>query len=375
MAGGFRSDSVCLARLVILGVGCTLASPVLAGDWQRSVSVPVTYETDSNPTLAAQGSETLRRMKVAPSFKLTGSFDVDDLWANASLLVERSSNRSVSLPRRDPGLQVGWRHLLAAGEYGLVANYREASTRVAELEETGLITRDGTRRTRSIGANWRMATSERGTAAATADYSSVDDDGATGAGSRNTSVNLSYTYALSDRFEPFLRVMASHYVPANAGVTSDNTSVTAGAQIKGSDNLEWTVQGGPSRVSAAASATRWQGSLALRHAGIRHAATLEVGRSVSATGTSGFVESDRLRGSFTYTVGEHTHTGLDVSRARTKGLAANTMDQLSIWASHDLSQYWNARVNIIHKQRRQAGLDAASADMVGLTLIYSHLGF
>lgn len=372
---GARSDLIYPARLLSLAGSLILGSPVFAGDWQRSISVPVTFEADSNPTLGTQGSTDLKRTRIAPSLKLNGDFGTDDFWTSASVLVERSSDKNVSLPRQDPSFQFGWRHMFSTGEYGLVANYQEASTRVSELEETGLITKDGTRRSRSIAGNWKMAFSERSTLGITADHSTVGFDSGSQTGSSNTSLGVTYNLSWSDRIEPFLRISASHYVPESNTTSSDNTTFLAGARIASSDKVEWTIQGGPSRISAATSSSKWQGSIGLRHTGRRHTTTFEIARSVSATGANGFVESDRLKGGFAYTFDERTHAGVDILRTDNKGLIRNTMDQLGLWTNHELSRYWNARLNFTHKKRQQSGLDSASSNIVGLTLSYAPPGF
>lgn len=372
---GFRLDVSGSVRFFLLAAGCTLTLAAVAGDWRQSISVPFTYEADSNPTLAAQNSTVLRRARVVPDFKLNGSFGADEIWTNLSLMIERSSDKNISLPRQDPSLQFGWRRLTQKGEYGLVAKYKEASTRVSELEESGLIVKDGTRKTQSLAGNWRAAISERSSLAATADYSTVTYDSGTLPGSSNTSLSLNYTYGWTERIEPFLRLTTSHYVQNNATTASNNTTLMGGAQIKVSDNFDWTIQAGTSRVSGATSTDRWQGSLALHHSGQRSAASFEIGRSIGATGASGFVESDRLKANWSYTAGVHTQVGLDASRVNTKSLLPNTMNHLGLWASQELSPYWNARLSYQYKLRQQVGQASTTSALLGLSLVYAHPDF
>jgi hypothetical protein len=372
---GLRLDAACSVRFFLLAAGCTLTLAAVAGDWRQSISVPFTYEADSNPTLAAQSSTVLRRTRIVPDFKLNGSFGADEIWTNLSLMVERSSDKNISLPRQDPNLQFGWRKLTQKGEYGLVAKYQEASTRLTELEESGLIVKDGTRKTQTLAGNWRAAISERSSLAATADHSTVAYDSGALPGSSNTSLSLNYTYGWNERIEPFVRLTASHYLQNNATTASNNTTLIGGAQFKVSDNFDWTVQGGTSRISGATSTNHWQGSLALNHTSQRNTTSFEIGRSVGATGASGFVESDRLKANWSYAVGARTQVGLDASRVDTKSLLPNTMNQFGLWASQELSLYWNARLSYQYKQLQQAGQATASSALLGLSLVFAHPDF
>jgi hypothetical protein len=51
------------------------------------------------------------------------------------------------------------------------------------------------------------------------------------------------------------------------------------------------------------------------------------------------------------------------------------MQQLGAWASRELSPFLYVRLSYQHKLRRQSGQPDASADVLGLTLIYSLSGF
>lgn len=376
MAVAFRLRACYRGALSLVATGCALGSNnLLAGDWHQSVSVPVTYETDSNPTFVPSNSTTLRRTRIVPDYKLTGKFSEQEFWTNLALHVERSSDKNISLPRQDPSLQLGWRQTTQTGEFGLVAKYQEASTRESELQETGVIVRDGTRKTQSLGGNWRTSMSERSSLAANVDYTTVSYDGGTQTGNRNTSLSVNYTHVWSERIEPFLRLSTTHYVPTSSTLAAtNNATLTGGAQIKASDNMDWTVQASTSRISGTTSSNPWQGSIALRHMSERHTTSFELGRSVSAgaSGANGFVESDRAKGSWTYTVDARTHTGVDASRMSTKSLVPNVMSQVGAWVNHELSPYWNARLSYQYTQREQPGLAAVSSGLLGLSLIYTH---
>lgn len=368
----------CRVRLLFLVAGCTLGSaPVLAGEWDQSISLPTTLEHDSNLPLSATKKQGVSRLILVPAYSLTGTYGIDEFKAGLGLRVERSSDKNVSIDREDPNVLAGWRRLTETGEFGLTAKYAEVSSREAELQETGGATADSTRKTGSLGGVWRSAITELSTLTVDADFKTVSYDAGTQTNFNNLAAGISWTYAWSERIEPFLRVAVSHYDPDKSTATvtkSDYYTVNGGVKVKASEHLEWTAQGGPGRVSARTTDTGWQGSLAMQYRGDRYDVALNMGRSVTTSGDGGFVASDRVAGTFGYAIDERTGAGFSASWQDNKGDNPNTTQQLGAWASHELSPFWHARLYYQHRLRSEDRQPDASGDVLGVTLIYSSGG-
>lgn len=362
--------------LLLAATGSLGSLSALAGGWQQSISLPATLEYDTNPTLSTTDKTELWRARIAPAYSLTGTFGVDEFKAGLGLMVERPSNRAVSAARQDPNLALGWRRQTETGEFGLTAKYDKASTQSTELQETGRVVRDGTRTTKSLLGNWRSSISERSSLAADAQHTAVAYDSGTLNSYRNLSAGLTYSHALSARAEPFLRLSASRYEPDSALVSSSNLyTVMGGVKYLSSENLEWTAQAGAARVSGSASDTGWLGSFVMRYAAARSDYLLDIGRSVAPSGEGGFVQSDQARGTWTYSIDALTRAGLEASVRKTKGTTPNTMNLVGAWVSRDLSHFWSSRLYYQHKQRQQTGQSDASANVLGVTLVYTHPDF
>ena len=370
---------LCRARLIFLVAGCTFSSaPVLAGEWNQSISLPTTLEYDSNLPLSSTNKQGVSRLIAVPAYSLIGTYGVDELKAGLGLHVERSSDLRVSMNREDPNLLLGWRRLTETGEFSLTTTNDEVSSRAAELQDTGGITTDSTRKTASLKGGWRSAVTELSTLTANADYTTVSYDTGTQPNYTNLAADITWGYAWSERMEPFLRFSVSHYDPENTTATvatSDYYTATAGVKVKASEHMEWTVQGGPGKVVARTTDTGWQGSFDMRYLGDRYDAGFNVGRSVAVSGDGGFVATDRVTGAFSYAIGERSRAGFTASWQDTKGNSPNTMQQLGAWASHELSPFWHARLYYQHKLRSQNGQPDASGDVLGATLVYSPQGF
>ena len=362
---------------LLLAVTGSLGSlSALAGGWHQSISLPITLEYDTNPTLSSTDKTELWRARFAPAYNLTGTFGLDEFKAGLGVMIERPSDRNVVAARQDPNLALGWRRLTETGEYGLTAKYDKASTQSTELQETGRVVRDGTRTTKSLLGNWRSAISERSTLAADAQHTAVAYDSGTSTSYKNLSTGLTFSHAWSARAEPFLRVSASRYEPDSALVSSSNLyTVMGGLKYLSSENLEWTAQAGVARVSGSASDTGWLGSFVMRYVAARSDYSLDIGRSVSPSGEGGFIQSDQAKGAWTYSIDALTRAGLDASVRKTKGTSPNTMHLLGAWVSHDLSHFWSSRLYYQYKQRQQTGQDNASANVLGVTLVYTHPDF
>jgi hypothetical protein len=379
MAGAFRLKLRCRTRLLLLAAGCTLGSvPVLAGEWEQSISLPATIEHDTNLPLATTNKQGVSRLIVVPAYSLVGTYGLDELKAGLGLRVERSSDQRISIDREDPNLLFGWRRQTETGEFGLTATYQEVSSRAAELENTGGIAPDSTQKTGSLKGLWRSAVTERSTLSTDADYKMVSYDGGTQTDYKNLVAGISWNYTWSERIEPFLRFSASHYEPDKTTVSvakSDYYAATVGVKVKASEHLEWTAQGGPGRVSARTTDTGWQGSFDMKYRGDRYDVGFSMGRSVTTSGDGGFVASDRVASTFGYIIDERSSLGLFASWQDNKGDNPNTMQQLGASVSHELSQFWHARLYYQHKLRRQDGQSDASGDVLGVTLVYSPQSF
>lgn len=362
----------------MLAAGTLLSGlPVMADELQQSVSVFLGTEYDSSPALMTSDEEGVWRAKIMPSYNLIGTYGADEYKARLTLNLERSSDATLSANREDPSLLLGWKRQTETGEFGLSAKYEEVSTRITELSESGLLSADGTRINKSLAGNWRTALSERSDLLADVEYKDVSYDGGAYIDYANLAGGVTYSYALSERAEPFVRGAVSHYEPdGSLGVSSDYYSIVAGLKWKATERLNWSVQAGANRVSGQTEDNGWQGNFALNYDITPRAnMTMEMGRYVSPSGDGGFAESDQLKGTWGYAISERTRSGIEAYWRDYQGATPSTLYQLGAWVSHELSPFWNARLAYQYKQREQDGLPSASANQLGVSFVYTHPDF
>jgi hypothetical protein len=359
------------------GLSLCFSGGANAAIWHSAASVSTTVEHDSNPLLSNDNKTAVTRTRVAPNYRLTGTFGRDELRAGFGLNLERSSDPSIVSDREDPNLQLAWQRETETGGFGLTTGYSETSTLSDAVEQTGAVAGDGTQKTYSLGGNWSAAVSERGTLANNTEYKRVKYDIDSQTSYDNASTSLSWNYAWSERVEPFTSFALSRYEPQDSTLATSSNSYTpsAGLNLKISERLEGSVHAGINKVSGTEGGQSGQGGFDLRYEGERFDVNFDVGRSTVASGDGGFTEVSSFTGAWSYAIDEISRGGLSASWQDSKGVTPNTTQNFGAWASRELSPFWIARLSLMHKQRQQDGFADATANVLGLTLTYSHPDF
>lgn len=358
-------------------LGLLLPGAAQAGRFEHGLSAGLTAEYDSNPALSAAANG-VWRLSATPAYSLKRAVGADEWDARLGLRVERSSNAAVSAGREDPSLNLSWRRATPTGGFGLSLGYEEASTRVTEFQDTGLVAADGSRVSQSLAGNWSLALDERRSLALNASHSAVSYRGGTLTDYRSLGAGLTYSVAWDERTEPYLRLSASRHEPA-AGAASNSYDFLAGLRLSRSERLNLDLAAGLNRTEAAgASSSRggWQGSVKLDYAlDPLSGFGLDLGRSVASSGGGGFAESDQLAVHWSRALAERDTLGADLSWRKSRTLTAGDTRQLGLWGSRALGDLWSLRLSYQFRQREGGGVAAASGQVLALTLSYAHPDF
>lgn len=348
-----------------------------AATWQSAIVVPSTVEYDSNPVLATSNEKGVTRTIIAPDYTLVGTSDRDQWNFGLGVNLVRSSDTSIVSDREDPDLKLGWQRETETGGFGLKAQYVESSTLSTAVQETGVIAPDGTQKLALVGGNWSTALSERTALVNETDYTHVTYDINTLTNYNQLSNLLSLNYKWSERVELFTRFEAKRYEPEQGSTVASSNSYTptVGLNYEISERFKGSIYAGVNQVSGSNSGPTGQGGVSLHYTGERVDTSIDASRSTVASGDGGFVEADNLSGLWSYALDDTSRVGFDTSWQKTKGLAPNTLRHVGAWFSQELSPFWLARLSFTYKERQQDGLPDATANVVGLTLTYSHPDF
>ena len=260
---------------------------------------------------------------------------------------------------------------------GINAKYDESSARTSEFDESGLVTVDRTRKTQMLGSSWRDQLTTLLNYSVSASYNSVTYDGGntTALTDYNTLAALfSLGYALDERSEVFWTLNGSQFEPqGNTSRSSETYGTMLGYKQRISDQFDWSLQGGMVQITGTNSGSGWQGNGQLGYSGERTSISLNAGRSVSGSGvTGGFASSDQVRGQITYALTERASAGFDASWIKRNGTFASTGQTYNAWVSQEISQFWTLRLNAQRKQFEQTAGATAEANIIGLSIIYTH---
>ncbi|MDP2248790.1 MAG: hypothetical protein Q8J65_11700, partial [Nitrosomonadales bacterium] len=231
-------------KLIAALVATACCVTAQAATLNHDVSLPLLAEYDSNPFLTSSDEEeSIWRYTARPGYKLSIIEDRDLWFIDASVLVQRSSNRDILDDREDPKLVLGWKRDFERSTFDIDATYEESATRLVELTGSGLVGNDITQRGKSIGANWVGSLSDRWTLGLNADYLEVDyDQNDSGfANYTNAVVGSILSYSVNERMDATFEVSHSRLksdidddVPGLSGDTN-LTGVLLGMNYKLSD--------------------------------------------------------------------------------------------------------------------------------------------
>ena len=356
-----RTTSIATAILVL-----PFTDAVQAANWQSSVVVPTSVEYDSNPLLLSSEEKGVTRTIIAPDYTLVGTFDRDELRLGLGMQVLRSSDTDIVDDREDPNVSLGWQRDTEKGRFGLVALYNESSTLSGTVQDTGVVTTDGTQKLYSLAGNWSSAITERSTLSNETKYTRARYDIDTLTGYNELGNVFTWTYAWSERADLYTRFGARRYEPEEdlTATASNSYTPAVGVKYQFSERLSADAHLGVNKVSGSEGGRRGEGGASLLYTGVRSDA------SFSAEG--GFAQLDMVRGIYSYAVNELTRVGADASWQDSKGQTPNTLQTYSVWASREFSPFWDLRLSLMYKERRQDDAPDATATIVGLTLTYRY---
>ncbi|WP_144967726.1 hypothetical protein [Pseudomonas sp. DE0010] len=358
------------AAIVVL----PLAHTTQAATWQSTVVVPTSVEHDSNPLLLSSGEKGVTRTLIAPDYTLIGSFGPDELRLGLGLDILRSSDTNVVDDREDPDISLGWQRTTERGQFGLLARYNETSTLSGTVLDTGVVTTDGTQKLYTLTGNWRQAITERSTLSNETTYNRARYDINSLTGYDELANTLTWTYAWSERADVYTRFGARRYEPDDdlTATSSNSYSPAVGIKYQFSESLSADAHLGVNKVSGSKGGRRGEGGVALLYTGARSDASLTVERSTVASAQGGFAQLDQVRGVWSYALDPLTRVGADAAWQDSKGQIPNTLQIYSLWASRQLSPYWDVRLALTYKERKQDLDGDATATIVGLTLTYRY---
>lgn len=352
----------------------------------QSLTLPLTFEYEDNPQLSTSDNKiSENRVTLVPNYSITASKGANQFAAGVSVRILRSSEPSISQDRDDPTVNLSWTHDYETGQFSVKALLSDQSSRVSEFIDSGLVSGDNTRKTRSLSINWLNNLSRRTSLTVGGSSTNVTFDGLTTSGLvdyRNDTVRTKLTYTLTDKVETFVQLSFSQYKPDDLIETVTETkSINMGLAWNINETLNLTGSVGSSEtisksevLSTLSKTNSWQGMLDLQYATLRTNSNLVLTRSQSPASTGSLNEANQVVVSWNYKLSEKDGLGFDYNWRQNFSQTKVVTKRFSTKYIRQISLLWDFRLSLEHKIRDDK-LEKAKSSSVMAGIIYKFSGF
>ena len=352
---------------------------------QQSIILPLSFEHETNPRFSSTDEQSINRAVFVPNYSLVINKGTEQLTAAASLRMERSSDQTISEDRNDPSLNLGWQHDYETGQFGVTALIHDQSTRVSEFTDSGLVSGDNTRKTRSLSVNWLNSLSERTSLTLTGDATDVTFNGEITTGLvdyRNESMLARFGYTHNEKAETFTQFSIARYKPEDINNTTSQTkSFDVGVTLNVNERLNMTASAGineteiESDIQNASNDNSWQASLNMQYATLRTNSHLNISRSQIPSSTGTLNETYQAAASWTYNLSERDNIAFGLNWSENLSLNKTITKDFSVNYTKAFSLSWDLRLSAVHRSRDDNITSVVSSTRVMASIIYHHPNF
>lgn len=361
-----------MANIKLSLVLCCVAGFAQAGGWEQSIDLSASAEYDSNPAMLENAGESVWRGRLAPKYSLNGTFGRDEFGLAIGLLAEHSSDERLSSNREDKSGSLLWGRIIDTGNVQFVARTDEASSRSVEFEESGLVSRDSTRRTNSANMTGSKSLSENTSLAMGASHTEAKYEDATLSDYKVQGSSLSLIHALSELTSTNVRFATSRFEPDEPGIPSESYSLSLGLSAQSGEHFNWSAQYGL-RHSAAESETKGSdGSLSLQWTGDVDDFSIVLSRQYSPSSVGTMSVIDAFKGAWQRKWGNKSRSSAGISVANRRGTLETKTAQATVALVYTTSVSSNVRLYMQHKRLDQNN-SIATASIIGAALAYNWL--
>jgi hypothetical protein len=373
-----------LIRMALVLSGLMLSAGSSADSVQQSFSANASEDYITNPLLnpTLQGLSAWRS-KIEPNYMLTNTSGADELKADLDLMSVRSSNNNIIATGNFPTATLGWIRQNEKGNFDFSTSYHVGSTMMEIPSTTGFVSASSTSTSRNVSADWSRELSQRTMLTLNGAYKDVTFNG----GGSSTALYNFYTrtgglklnFELNDHAATFMNLSYMDFA-TTGGAPVGIYNAWLGLDWNASERLEWTLQGGPSRIvgsgSGGANMTTtidFQGGTTLKYKGQLSNFGLSANRQSTPNGMGGMIIVDQAKGNFSYDLSERSQTGLDLGWSKYNSLPVGLYRTSGIWLHHDISEFWGLKTYLNHNTSAWGGYIPATSNMIGISLAYTNL--
>ena len=355
-----------LKIITTMVVFMAMQSGCLAAD--QSLTIPLTLRLESNPTFSSTDEKSVTLSSLTPSYSIFSNNLINPWRANLSVRMVRSSDQTIIQDRDDPSVNLGWTHNYETGQFVVTGLSSEQSTRVSELTDSGLVSGDNTRKTRSGSVNWLSNLNDRISFTLGGDVTNVNFEGLVTTGLvafRNEAYNMKLDQAVSEKLNTFALLSSSHFLPKNGAANEATTNaLNLGLIWNTSEQFNLNASAGLNETkyknNSRSLEKSWQAMFSMQYSTDRTSSQLNLSRSKLPSSSGNLNEANQITAGWTYSLSEKESIILDVNCRQNLSLNKTKTSQFSAKYTRQISLSWDFSLSAEHRLRESVLGDASN---------------
>ena len=358
---------------LITGLSLFSFSAVTSAAVIQSLTLPLSFSHETNPRYSTTNQQSISRTTLTPRYSISSNSGANQWTSSASLNAVRTSDQNISQDRNDPSLNLGWTHNYETGQFSVTGLLNDQSTQETEFTDSGLISGDNTKKTRTVSVKWHNSLTDRTSLTLGGNITNVTFHGLTTTGLvnyKNESSNAKLSYALSEQTNVFTLITYSHYLPKNSANTSNAKSIDLGITWNASEKINTTLSIGANETeNNNNSSESWQASINSNYATPRTDTQFRLSKSLAPSSTGSFIESNQLALGWLYSLTERDNISLNMSWRENLSTNKTITNQISANYTKELNLSWDFHLTTAHNSREDE-LTNVSSNSIMLSLNY-----
>ena len=341
---------------------------------------------DSNPSLDDNNKKSTWIYSFIPQVLINYTGEVNSLYMDAALLVQRHSNEEILTDREDPRLAIGWDRTYESGLFGLYANYFEDSTRGEEIRAGGVFDGnvngdDNTQRVRAYGAKWEHRFAPRLSLLTNGEYT---EEAFSGGGANlidfsTVGLRSKLNYEYTERLDIYLLAGFIQVRPDQTFKDTDLNRLAFGADYQVSEALRVSSRAGAYHLSGRQSDSGWEAGIQVRYDVGRMGYVAEINRELGVSSVAAFQKADTYRLGWIYDISEVDKLNVNYTMVKFKEDAEANLDssdtqEISAFYDRIIRGNWRGQASVSFIEQDTNG-GRSNGSIVGVALIYDGLSF
>jgi hypothetical protein len=375
-------------KIFLVLVVASYASSSLAAEWSLTSTLNPSTSYDDNVFLN-EDSEGSMHYAMTPTILVSRAVEDMSLSLSAGYQIDRYSSLSSDNDTENPFIRFNSSYSTERSQYGLTANYVEATSRSTAIEDSGDFSSQSINRTRSINPSYSYQWTERDSLSLNGSYIERLSSTTSFSDTETKSLTAGWQHQFSERLSAGLNGTFSNYKSEGLTVSTDDDNYNLSTFFTYNWSELWEVTGNlgarklnserTSTVTGLTDSDNGTGST-LGFSAIRtddvNTYTVGLSRDLSPSGTGDVNESDRINASWSRNLSDRLTANVVASyQESTSALDDSKEKRENINFSPSLNWQFerNLSLNFSYTYRKQTQESGSSADSnaVSVTLNYN----